>query len=243
MNTVEYELMYQVEEAHWWYRALRRVLFSNLDRYLPDWREMPLLDAGCGTGANLSRYGAQAVGIDYSEEALRYCRERGLSGLVRADVSALPFVDGAFAAVVSTHVLYHAWVQDVRRALGELHRVLRDGGLLFLELPAYDALYSSHDDAVMTARRFTAAGVRRDLEAVGFRIRRLTYWNSLLLPPIWLVRRVFRSSGNQSDFKDGAPPAWPVNTALDLTMRVEFALSRIVSMPAGVAVSCVAERI
>jgi hypothetical protein len=114
---------------------------------------------------------------------------------------------------------------------------------LFLELPAYDALYSTHDDAVMTARRFTAAGVRSDLESVGFRIRRLTYWNTLLLPPIWLARRVLGGTGGQSDFKDGTPPSWPVNAALDLTMRLEFGLSRVFSWPAGVAVSCVAEKV
>ncbi|MBX3412076.1 MAG: class I SAM-dependent methyltransferase [Pirellulales bacterium] len=245
MKTQEYDVLSRVEEGHWWYRALRRVIFANLDRYLTDWQDKPILDAGCGTGGNLSRLGqnSQTVGIDYSPDALRFCRRRGLMNLVRADVSAIPLHDRSFDAVLSTHVLYHAWVKDVSRPLDEFHRVLRERGMLFLELPAYDSLYSTHDDAVMTARRFTAGRLRPLLEAAGFRIVRLSYWNSLLLPPIWLARRVLPSKKSESDFNDGTLPAWPVNAALDLAMRFEHGLSRVVNLPAGVTLSCVAQRV
>lgn len=244
MKTQEYEVLSRVEEGHWWYRALRRNIFANLDRYLPDWQNEAILDAGCGTGGNLSRLGTspRTTGIDYSPDALRFCRQRGLSNLARADVSAVPFADHSFAAVLSAHVLYHAWVADVSRPLREFHRVLRERGLLFLELPAYDSLYSTHDDAVMTARRFTAKGLQPQLEAVGFRVLHMTYWNSLLLPPIWLARRVLASKKTESDFNDGTLPAWPVNTALDLAMRFEHGLSRVVNLPAGVTLSCVAQK-
>lgn len=245
MKTQEYDVLSRVEEGHWWYRALRRAIFANLNQYLPNWCDEPILDAGCGTGGNLSRLGnaSTTVGLDYSPDALRFCRQRGLTNLVRADVSAVPFQDRSFAAVLSAHVLYHAWVPDVARPLAEFRRVLRDGGLLCLELPAYDSLYSTHDDAVMTARRFTARGLRPQLEAAGFRVLRMTYWNSLLLPPIWLARRVLPSRKTESDFNDGTLPAWPVNTALDWAMRAEHGLSRLVNLPAGVTLSCVAQRV
>jgi len=242
MKTPEYEVMYRVEEGHWWYRALRRVLFANLDRYLPEWHDRPILDAGCGTGANLVRLGQtpHTVGIDFSTDALAFCRQRGLARLARADVAALPFADQTFAGVVSTHVLYHQWVSEVAGPLAEFRRVLADGGLLFLELPAYASLYSTHDDAVMTARRFTAAQVRHDVESAGFRVLHLTYWNSLLLPAIWFARRVLPSSKKESDFKDGTPPAGLLNTMLDWSMRAEFGLLRVANLPAGVSISCVA---
>lgn len=242
MKPHEYDIMYRVEETHWWYRALRRIVFSNLDRYLPTWRERAILDAGCGTGANLSRLSQapHTAGIDLSADALAFCRQRGLSNLARASVSALPFADDTFAAVVSTHVLYHRWVSDVAHPLAEFRRVLVDNGLLFLELPAYDSLYSSHDEAVMTARRFTVSQVRGDVEAAGFRVLRLTYWNSLLLPPIWIARRLLAREKTDSDVS--ILPA-PLNAALDLAMRCEFGLLRLVNLPAGVSISCVARKV
>lgn len=241
MKPAEYAIMRQVEESHWWYRALRRVLFYQLQEYLPAWRGAAILDGGCGTGANLARLGNHAlhVGIDLAPEAVAFCAQRGLKNLVRGDVTTLPFSDGSFAGVVSASVLYHGWVTDVDQAVRECHRVLREGGVLLLELPAGKSLSSAHDVAVFTARRFTKREVCEILRAHGFRVLRASYWNTLLFPVIWVVRRLgVLKSGR--DFGESSGPSPLVNGILDLIMRVEFCLFRRVSLPFGVSLSCVA---
>lgn len=67
---------------------------------------------------------------------------------VRADLTALPFADAYFDTVICSHVLEH--VPDDHAALGELHRVLRPGGVALIQTPVnYDqpATYEDPDEA------------------------------------------------------------------------------------------------
>lgn len=233
--------MHEVEETHWWYRALRRVLFHHLQRFVPRWREVALLDGGCGTGANLARLGnhVRHIGLDLAPQALAFCVQRGLKNLVLGDVTSLPFGRASFSGVVSASVLYHGWVKDLDQAVRECHRVLCDGGVLLLELPACKSLSSAHDEAVVTARRFTKSEVCKLLRAHGFRVLRVSYWNTLLFPLIWLARRSgVLASGR--DFGAGQGPSEVVNGILDFIMRIEFGVFQRMPLPFGVSLSCVA---
>jgi SAM-dependent methyltransferase len=231
--------MFRVEETHWWYRALHRIVFDALDRHLPDWRERRILDAGCGTGAILQRLGnpERNVGVDLAPEAIEFCRQRGLTNVQQADIAALPFADESFDAVISSSVLYHDWVKDIDAAMRELKRVLRPGGFLFLVLPAFSFLHSAHDVAVMTARRFTKREVRSLLHKHGLRIRQLTYWTTLLFP-LALIARTLGGSTTGRDFERTGF----TNTLLDRVMQIEAMLLRKVSLPIGVALLAVAQK-
>ena len=182
MRPGEYEVMFRVEGRHWWYRALHRLIFDTLEKELPDWREKTILDAGCGTGAILKKLGnpGKNVGVDLAPEAISFCQKRGLPNVQQANICAMPFADASFDAAICSSVLYHQWVEDVTGAVRELQRVLRPGGLLLLNVPAFEFLHSAHDEAVMTARRFRKNEIRSLLLENGFTIRRLTYWTTLL---------------------------------------------------------------
>jgi ubiquinone/menaquinone biosynthesis C-methylase UbiE len=99
-----------------------------------------VLEIGGGTGANLPFYGAAVTElvITEPEEPMARRLERKLldhslpARVVRAPAEALPFEDGSFDYAVSTLVL--CTVEDPRRALSEIRRVLKPAGeLLFLE--------------------------------------------------------------------------------------------------------------
>jgi SAM-dependent methyltransferase len=232
VESAEYETMFRVEETHWWYRALHELIFEMLGRHLPDWREKRILDAGCGTGAVLQRLGnpLRNVGIDLAPEAIAFCQRRGLANVRQADVQALPFADASFDAVISSSVLYHGWVVDVRGALREMHRVLRPGGLVLVNLPALHFLHSAHDEAVMTARRFTRTEVRSLLRETDFETERLTYWTTLLFPLAVAARTLHASrTGREFDLNPFA------NRLLGLTMSIERTLLKYASFPIGVA--------
>src|SRR2546423_1199331 len=184
MRRDEYATMFRVEETHWWYQALHRLIFQTLEAELPDWRAKEIVDVGCGTGAILKQLGnpEKNIGIDLAAEAISFCRQRGLNNVQQGDIHALPFPDASFDAVICSSVLYHQWVSDVEGAVREMHRVLRPGGALLINVPAFSFLHSAHDEAVMTARRFRKREIRQLLRKLNFKIRRLTYWSTLLFP-------------------------------------------------------------
>src|SRR5690348_407858 len=102
----EYRVMFEIEDDYWWYRGLRILLKNLLAQYAP--AKSPstmILDVGCGTGANLKlleSYG-EAIGIDISEQAIGFCRARGIprSRTFLASVLNLPFSNSQFDLAVS----------------------------------------------------------------------------------------------------------------------------------------------
>ncbi|MDE3091533.1 MAG: class I SAM-dependent methyltransferase, partial [Chloroflexota bacterium] len=184
MRPEEYRVMFELEDAFWWYRGLRVLLTALIERYVAASPPPLILDAGCGTGANLrllETYG-HALGIDISEQALAFCRARGIPGdrVMQASVTELPFRAARFDLAVSFDVICNI-VDDVG-AFAEVCRVLKPGGIFIVQLPAYQWLWSRHDVAVGHKWRYTARSVRDKLTRAGFAIDRITHVNTGFFP-------------------------------------------------------------
>ena len=166
----------------------------------------PLLDAGCGTGGLLARIAAAypdrtVIGIDADSPACARAAAKSARPVCAGSVNALPFADGSFAAIFSADVLCHRDV-DERAALAQFHRVLWEGGVLVLNLPAYPWMLSRHDSAVYNVRRYTRRGVARLLRAAGFRLLFASYWNIVLFPIMVLTRKLApQGKGATSDVR------------------------------------------
>lgn len=234
MESQEYAIMFGVEETHWWYKALHQLIFRVLETEVPDWRDKQILDAGCGTGAILKQLGnpLNTVGVDLAPEAVALCRQRGLDNVREADICALPFADLSFDVVICSSVLYHRWVKDVDGAVREMCRVLRPGGLLLLNVPAFQFLHSAHDDAVMTAHRFKRQEIKQLLLDNGLAIQQLTYWTTLLFP-LAVLARTLGGSARGRDFESPADSF--AQRFFSRIMAVELRLLTRTSLPFGVA--------
>jgi SAM-dependent methyltransferase len=244
MRPAEYEAMYRVEDTHWWYGALRRhvarVVHAEARRL---GRPPRLLDAGAGTGGMLARLAGsvEGYGIEIAPEGTQFCRQRGLDRIVRGSVNELPYAAEAFDVALSLDVLYHRGIPDDVSAARELGRVLRPNGLLILNLPAYDRLRGSHDEAIHTARRYTRSRVIRLLRAAGLRPVRVTHWNALLLPVAAASRLLSRLRARDSG--SDVHPVWPpLNSALAGVTRLEEAVVSRITLPVGLSILALARK-
>ena len=200
MNPEEYERMHALETDYWWFVGRRALISRLLDATKPaiSAQSPQLVDIGCGTGANLPML-RQAVaprgevfGLDFSPLALQWARsEGGLDGgkihLSQGDALALPLRDECADIVTMLDVLEH--LSDDAKALREVRRILKPGGALVLSVPAYQHLWSAHDEALHHFRRYEKSGLNRVLKDAGFRVWRLSFAMSLMPPLAWFWRR------------------------------------------------------
>jgi len=245
MSSVEIETMRSVEDDLWWYRALRAHVLGTIDPTQPAFR---LLDAGCGSGGMLARIrerfpAASLTGLDFSERALELTQQRKIGArLVQGSAGQLPFGDAEFDVVLSLDVIIVRGV-DERAAVAEMHRVLRPGGKLIVNVPAFHFLRGSHDIAVSIARRYNRPELRQLLRGAGFTIESLSYWNMSLLPVVAVVRGASRARTIQSDVRSDLAPMWrPLNALLGSLAQFELAVSRHVPLPFGTSLFAVARK-
>ncbi len=246
MRPDEYRVMFEIEDHYWWYRGLRDLLAALLARYpLP--RNATILDAGCGTGANLAllqRYG-RAIGIDISADALAFCQARDIprERTTLASVTDLPFPANLFDLAVSFDVICN--IPDDVGAFAEMARTLKPGGRIIAQLPAYPWLWSTHDVAVGHQRRYDTRELREKMARAGLAVERVMHTNAFLLPFV-IVERLRRRRALkltqvvESDLQTELPR--PINTALSALYRAEIAAAARVDIPFGLSVIAIAQK-
>jgi ubiquinone/menaquinone biosynthesis C-methylase UbiE len=121
-----------------------------------------VLELGCGTGriaVPLARAGVRLVGIDRSEKMLaraaaRAVKRRRLS-LIRGDIRSLPFADARFPLVIAAYGILQSLLteRDLRATLASVHRVLRPGGVLGIDLVPDVPQWREYQDRVQLRGR------------------------------------------------------------------------------------------
>jgi SAM-dependent methyltransferase len=237
----DYELQtHQAEDRHWWYRGRRKVL----ERVVEDLRlpaRARILDAGCGSGRNmveLARHGT-VTGIELSQTSVSLARERRVGEVIAGSVLEMPFEADSFDLAASLDVIEH--LEDDLAALRELRRVVAPGGSLLVTVPAYQWLWSGHDEINHHFRRYTRRSLQRAGEQAGWHQVRTTYFNSLLLPAAILLRVLDRFSRKttESSLDLWVPPA-PLNWLLERPLQMEAAtIAHGGRIPAGLSLLAV----
>jgi len=197
MRDEDFELLYKLEENYWWFVAMRQITdtIAAAELQKPNLR---VLDAGCGTGFNLGHYAAaksrDVYGFDIADSALDGVRRRGFRKTAQASVADIPFKSDTFDLVFSFEVLTQTPYEIHDAALREMCRVLKPGGFLFIRVPAFMWLWSSHDEELRVFYRYTRDELAKRLRDSGFVIEWASYANSFLFPVI-LLRRFIKHLG------------------------------------------------
>lgn len=251
MNLIEYSRMFEAEEHHWWYVGLHELILATVKQESQRLgRALKIFDAGCGTGRLcqlLKEQGHEVSGCDVSDEALRLCRLRGVDAVYQADLNKIELEAEDFDVITSIDVLYHADISNDVNVMKRLHNALKPGGLLILNLVAYEFLRSTHDIAVHTRERYTKKSLSRRIIKAGFAVESIRYRVSLIFPFIatyrLLARYLYRHKSNYSEVdSDVTMPNAGINRLLLQQLRLENRALNFFPFPLGNSIFARARR-
>jgi len=180
--------LYALEQEFWWFKGMKKITETLLHPYLTLQNDNDILDDGCGTGGMLSwleQFSGKGkiTGIDISPVALDFCRKSGNLNVIEASATELPFNDSSFNVVTSFDVLVQLPGEyDDKKAIDEIFRVLKPGGITFIRVAAHKWMRSGHDQALESHKRYTRNSIKNLVAEGGFEIRRSTYANMFLFP-------------------------------------------------------------
>lgn len=244
MKTTEYYRLAKIENSHWWYRAIHRLIIREIgnmkDQIFHGRSDLSILDEGCGTGGlttKLTRFGS-AVGMDISPLALSLNKADNVS-LVRGSVNDAPLKSQMFDMIASISVLYHKQVKE-QRALQEMFRLLKKDGIAIIMLPAFDWVFGIHDRDVYTRKRYTLEETVNVMKISGFKVLRARYLFSFLFP-LFFLKRISELilARNLSDLV--LPPP-PINMLLEWICRLEWKIGKIMRFPFGSSLMVVVQK-
>jgi SAM-dependent methyltransferase len=241
MDKVLYRQYFEIEDRHWWFVARKAIVLGLLDRYLPASSQRIVLDAGCGTGGllkDLQRYG-KVVAADFSAEAVKFCKLRGYS-ICQSSILKTPFRADSFDCIVGLDVIEH--LDEDLVALQELYRICKTGGYLCLTVPAFQFLWSSHDELNHHKRRYSKPQLEVQLRSARFQVLRCSYFNSFLFPFI-LLGRLFSRGGGEEPGPEWRIPSRALNAGLSRAFAAELPLLREVDLPFGASILAIAKKV
>lgn len=190
-----FEMLANLEAGHFWYRARNQLILWGLKTYFPD--AANFLEIGCGTGFVISGIqralpGMNCYGSEIFPEGLVFAKQRlPKASFWQMDARRIPFVD-EFDLVGSFDVIEH--IEEDETVIAQMFQAIKPGGGLLLTVPQHKALWSGSDVRACHVRRYEANELRDKVKNAGFEILDETSFVSLLVPLMWLSRKLERDT-------------------------------------------------
>lgn len=244
MDRSVHELFKERYEEHWYFAARTSVLRAFVDRFCPVAPGTVIGDFGAGPGTVLARIVDGAAGIAVEREpglALAGAKRYGLRYVVASLAEGIPLRRATFDMILMLDVLEH--VADDRRVLREACRAVRPGGRVLLTVPAFQGLWSRHDDLHHHHRRYAKRQLLEAVTAAGLVVERVTYFNMLLFPLVAGFRLLERWSGWRPDGRtDYDRTPGPLTGVLEWIFKQERRLLPRWRLPVGVSLLVLARQ-
>lgn len=245
MQEIVYHTNYLQEDNYWWFIARNEILKNTVKTFCSLDKEFNLLDVGCGTGgfASLLKDECNVIGIDTSDTALSYSQKRGIKNLhncLLKDFDKTKY--GRIDAITMLDVIEH--IEDDYSVVRDAYAILDSGSYMIASVPAYQWLWSRHDEIHMHYRRYTISQIRDVFKAAGFKIIYSSHFNSILFFPAVIKRFVDKITGG--DKKNDNPidevPDF-VNSLFTKIFGLEKNWIPKISIPFGISIVIVAQKI
>jgi SAM-dependent methyltransferase len=207
---------------HWWWRAREEILLRKIRGILGGARHARILDVGCGAGLFfdvLEQFG-RPEGIESDPAAVaqsgKWKNHIAVGELDNSYEPAAPF-----DLILMLDVLEHISKPDqlLRRAAG----VLAPGGRILVTTPAFNWLWTTHDELNHHVTRYTAGEMRTTVERAGLVTLENGYMFQSLVVPKLIVRVKEALTSAPARIPRIPPPA--LNRAIQAWFRQEYAVA------------------
>lgn len=245
MDSVEYRLLREVQDLHWWWRGRAALIERLLKRYIGKDRRLDIADLGAGAGANIGLllpYG-QVAALELNSDCLRHIAATWPIGVELVPWTMPQPLDRQFDLILLADVLEH--IEDDVEAVAWISRHLRPGGIFVMTVPAHRWMWTEMDEEVGHFRRYSKRQLT-SLIAAHFSIKFISYYNALLWPAKALFvlfsrlsRTLFPERPKRSH--SALPPA-PLNALLRTIMTVESAFIDPLRLPFGISLVVIAQK-
>jgi len=236
-----YDVENKVESFHWWF-VVRRKLLRLILSFVNIPTNCLTLDIGCGTGSNLKALvsaGLFPIGLDQSIYVLTLVKEKIGCPLLVGDLNKLPLKTNSVGLIIAMDIFEH--LQEDVVGICESYRVLGEGGLLIVTVPAFKFLWGIQDEVTGHRRRYSRKEIVKKLREAGFDILKSSYFNFFLFFPILFARCIIRLFGFK--IKSENEVNFPlINFFLKVIFSLELYVLKYFSFPFGVSIFCIARK-
>lgn len=235
MDESVYRKHLELERSHFWRMGKQRLVLHWLAKALRGRSELRFLDIGsaCSIFPYKLRDLGDVIVVEPHKQSVETAKKFGLNARYGLLPDNIP-IRGKIDVISMLDVLEH--IEDEKSAIDKVYHLLEDDGVFILTVPAYQWLWSQHDEIMHHYRRYTKTWLKRVLQNAGFHVDRISYYTCLLFPIAAMQRLASRLKPNNSKSEYNVKVPTPIiNTLFDFVMRFEAQLLKFINLPYGLS--------
>lgn len=242
MNENLYKELYDLEFNHWWFVGKKNIVMYFISN-IRNQKKKKILDIGCGSGLMLSelkKYGS-VYGLDNSEEAIKYSKLIFDGDIKKGALPyEIPYDDNSFDIITVLDVLEH--IEKDTDALKKIYNLLDSQGKVIITVPALMSLWTNHDLSHDHKRRYILKELKSKIKTAGFKIEKISYYNSLLFIPIYIIRQINKIFKKQKTYSDAKKIPRFINGILKYIFTFEKNILKYFNFPIGVSIIAICKK-
>jgi SAM-dependent methyltransferase len=230
-----YQSAAAAEDTHWWFRARREIILSLIPK-LPN--DISILEVGCGNGGNLKSLSTlgQLSAIEMNQDARARANSRNVAVVEYGCLPDHIDLSKQYELVLALDVLEH--VEDESAGFLALSKLVKPGGILMLTVPAFNFLWSSHDEDSLHYRRYHIGDFEELVSESSMKIDYLSFFNCLLFPFALAYFKIFLRFFQERKLNAmNLPPKW-INELFHIIFASEARILGRFRLPFGSSIVC-----